>query len=144
MRPPAQYSQWLEATFSEQTEMVLAHLIKLSGAAGDKKIIVDGFFSLDVLEKVSEFNRVVFLLSSEEVVRRDYFHRECKRDMYECILGLSNPDAALENVFQTMFYKQEEKEKEILESRFKAFKRAGQSNNLVEVIQQIEEHFGFD
>jgi len=142
MRPPAEYAAWLEATFKEQTDMVIAHLLTLSGNAEGKRIIVDGFFTADTLKKVSDYNRVVFLLSSKEVVRRDYFQRDCKRDMYECILGLSDPEAALENVFQTMFYKVEEHESEIRESGFKWFKRETHGTDPMDTIKQIEVHFG--
>lgn len=142
MRPPAEYAAWLEATFKEQTEMAIAHLLTLSGNAEGKKIMVDGFFTVDVLKKISEYNRVVFLLSSEEVVRRDYFNRECKRDMYECIMGLSDPEAALENVFQTTFYTVEEREREIIESGFKWFTREVDGYDPMDTIRQIEEHFG--
>ncbi|MCJ8012332.1 ATP-binding protein [Paenibacillus sp. KQZ6P-2] len=143
MRPPEEYSEWLNTTFREQTEMVIAHLLKLAGNAEGKKIIVDGFFDVQTLKKISDYSRVVFLLSSEEVVRRDYFNRECKRDMYECIMGLRNPEAALENVFQTMFYKVEEGEKEICESGFRWFKRNTLGTDPMDTIKQIEEHFGF-
>jgi hypothetical protein len=111
MLPPEENSEWLRATFHEQTEMIIAHLLTLAGNADGKKIIVDGFFDVKTLKKISEFSRVLFLLSSEDVVRRDYFNRECKRDMYECIMGLKDPEAALENVFQTLFYKTEEGER---------------------------------
>jgi hypothetical protein len=143
MRPPEEYSEWLKAAFREQTEMVIAHLLKLSGKAEGKKIIVDGFFDVQTLKKISDYNRVVFLLSSEEVVRHDYFNRECKRDMYECIMGLRDPEAALENVFQTMFYKVEESEREIYESGFKWFKRDTLGTDPMDTIKQIEAHFGF-
>lgn len=143
MRPPEEYSEWLDATFREQTEMVIVHLIKLSGNAEGKKIMVDGFFSMDILKKISDYDKVVFLLASEEVVRRDYFNRDCKRDMYECIKGLSDPEAAFENVFQTMFYKVEEGENKIRESGFKWFKREALGTDPMETIKQIEAHFGF-
>ncbi|RED52948.1 hypothetical protein [Cohnella lupini] len=142
MRPPAEYSKWLDKTFREQTEMVIAHLLKLSGNAGGKKIIVDGFFTVETLKKISNYNKVVFLLSSEEVVRSDYFNRDCKRDMYECIKGLRDPEAAFENVFQTMFYKVEEGEQEIRESGFKWFKRETLGTDPMDTIRQIETHFG--
>jgi len=142
MRPPAEYAAWLEATFKEQTDMAIAHLLTLSGNTEGKKIMVDGFFTVDVLKKISDYNHVVFLLSSEEVVRRDYFNRECKRDMYECIMGLSDPEVALENVFQTTFYTVEEREREIIESGFKWFKREADGYDPMVTIRQIEEHFG--
>jgi hypothetical protein len=86
---------------------------------------------------------VVFLLSSEEVVRRDYFNRDCKRDMYECIKALKNPEAVFENVFRTMFFKLEEGEKEIRESGFKWFKRETHGTDPMDTIRQIEAHFSF-
>jgi hypothetical protein len=143
MRPPEEYSEWLEATFREQSDMVIAHLIKLSGNEEGKKIIVDGFFSVGTLKKISDYNRVVFLLASEEIVRRDYFNRDCKRDMYECIQGLRDPEAAIENVFRTMFYKSEEGENEIHESGFKCFKRDPIETDPMDTIKLIEAHFGF-
>ncbi|TDQ41004.1 hypothetical protein, partial [Aureibacillus halotolerans] len=144
MRPPKEYSKWLDATFREQTDMVIAHLLALSGNAKGKKIIVDGFFTVEILKRISDYTRVVFLLSSEEVVRRDYFNRECKREMYECIMGLKDPEAALENVFQTMFYTVDEAEKEIRESGLKWFKRDTFGTDPMEIIGKIETHFGFN
>jgi hypothetical protein len=35
-----------------QTYMVIAHLLTLSGKVEGKKIIVDGFFTVDVLKKI--------------------------------------------------------------------------------------------
>jgi hypothetical protein len=81
--------------------------------------------------------------SSEEVVRHDYFNRECKRDMYECIMGLRDPESALENVFQTILYGVEESEREIYESGFRWFKRDRLGTDPMDTIKQIEEHFGF-
>ncbi|RKN86055.1 hypothetical protein [Paenibacillus ginsengarvi] len=111
---------------------------------GNKRIMVDGFFSVEILKEISDYSRVVFLLSSEEVVRHDYFNRECKRDMYECIKGLNDPEAAFENVFQTMFYKADENEKAIRESGFRWFKRETLGTDPMDTIKQIEEHFGFN
>ncbi|WP_409178180.1 hypothetical protein [Brevibacillus fortis] len=53
MRLPAAYSEYLDATFKEQTDMVIAHLLTLSGKAEGKKIIVDGFFTVEILKKIS-------------------------------------------------------------------------------------------
>lgn len=142
MRPPAEYAAWLNATMREQEEMVIAHLIRLSGQAGDRKIIVDGFFDVQTLKRISDYSRVVFLLASEEVVRREYFNRECKRDMHACIMGLKDPEAALENVFRTILYGAEESEREIRESGFKWFKRERTGTDPMDTIRQIEAHFG--
>jgi hypothetical protein len=141
MRPVEEYSQWLDETFQEQTGMVVSELLKLSGSANGKKIIVDGFFTANILKEISHFNRVVFLLASEKVVRHDYFNRECKRDMYECIKGLKNPEDAFENVFQTMFYKADENEQAIRDSGFKYFKRESIGTEIMDVIKQVEELF---
>jgi hypothetical protein len=122
--------------------MVIADLIRLLGTIGGKKIIVDGFFSVELLKRISDYSRVVFLLSSEEVIRHDYFNREDKRDMFECIKGLKHPEAAFENVFRTMFHKADEFENAIRESGFKCFKRETLGTNPMELIEQVEKHFG--
>ncbi|CAK6481433.1 hypothetical protein ACPOM7_17565 [Peribacillus castrilensis] len=144
MRPVEEYSEWLDATFLEQTEMVVTDLLRISGRAGSKKIIVDGFFSVELLKRISDYSKVVFLISSEKVVRHDYFNRADKRDMYECIKGLKNSEAAFENVFRTMFHKADELENAIQESGFKCFKRETLGTDPMHLIRQVEEHFGFD
>jgi hypothetical protein len=140
MRPVEEYSKWLDETFQEQTGMAVTDLLKLSAGADGKKIIVDGFFTFELLKQISDNNRVVFLLASDEVVRNDYFNRECKRDMYDCISGLINPEAAFENVFQTMFYNAEKREHAIRESGFKFFKRESLGTDIMDVIRQVEQH----
>jgi len=102
---------------------------------------VDGFFGVVTLKRIPDYDRVVFLLASGEVVRREYFNREDKRDMYECIMGLMNPEAALENVFRIL-YGAEESEREIRESRFKWFKRERTGTDPMDTIRRIEGHFG--
>lgn len=142
MRPVEEYSQWLDETFEEQTGMAVTELIKLSGRANGKKIIVDGFFMPELLKEISEDNRVVYLLAAEDVVRQDYFNRECKRDMYDCIKGLTNPEAAFENVYQTIFFGDKQREQAILESGLKFFKREASGTDIMDTIRQVEAHFG--
>lgn len=142
MRPAEEYSEWLDETFQEQTGMAVSDLIKLSGSANGKKIIVDGFFSPELLKEISDDSRVVFMLASEDVVRNDYFNRECKRDMYDCINGLNNPDVVFENVYQTLFFGDKKREHAIRESGFKCFKREALGTDIMDTIRQIEEHFG--
>lgn len=143
MRPVDEYSEWLDATFREQTDMVVTDLIRLSSRTSGKKIIVDGFFSVELLKRISDYERVFFLIASEYEVRHDYFNREDKRDMFECIKGLRDPEAAFENVFRTMFHKADEFENAIRESGFKYFKRETLGSDPMDLIRQVEDHFGF-
>lgn len=143
MRPVEEFSQWSEETFQEQTGMVILDLVRLAGSVGDKRIIVDGFFSAALLKKISSYNKVAILMASEEVVRHDYFNREDKMDMLACIQGLKDPEAAIENVFRTMFHKVDEFESSIVDSGFKYFKRESLETDPRELNRLVEEHFGF-
>ncbi|MBO0995990.1 hypothetical protein [Bacillus sp. SD088] len=144
MRPVEEFAEWGKKSFEEQTGMVVADLLRISGSSGNKKILVDGFFSVNILKEISDYTRVVFLIASEEVVRHYYFNREDKRDMFECIKGLKDPEAAFENTFRSMFYKAEENEYDIQNSGFKYFKRETMGTNPNDLINQVEEHFGFN
>ncbi|MFD0617731.1 hypothetical protein ACFQZR_09695 [Paenibacillus sp. GCM10027629] len=143
MRPVEAFADWLASSFKEQTSMATVDLLRLSGNVGGKKIIVDGFFTADILKEITDYSRVFFLLASEEVIRHDYFNREEKREMLECINGLKNPNAAIENTFHTMLYKQEERDKAIRESGFRYNTRDNLNTNPLDLIREVEEHFGF-
>lgn len=142
MRPVEEYSDWLKACFREQTGMVLADLLITVGRDKDKKVIVDGFFTVEELKKISDYTRVVFLLATQDVVRNDYFSREEKKDMLDCIMGLKDPQAALENVFRTMEYESDQFEKNVFESGFKFFVRETLGGEPSTRIAEIEKHFG--
>lgn len=142
MRPAEQFSDWIGATFEEQTGMVVADLIRVSAMVANKKVIVDGFFGPHELQRISDYSRVFFLLATETVIRHDYFRREDKQDMLNCIMGLKHPEAAIENVFGSMFYKADEHDKQILESGFEYYVREALGGGPSEVIAEVETHFG--
>lgn len=144
MRPAEEYADWLASSFKEQTAMATADLLRLTGKAGHQKIIVDGFFSVEILKEISDYNRVFFLLASEEVIRNDYFIREEKRDMLACINALRDPEAAIENVFRTMLHNHRENYKTIQESGFKFHIRESLNTPPSNLIQAVEKHFGFE
>lgn len=141
MRPVEEYSAWLEASIEEQTDMAIADLIRLMGGTHGRKVLVDGFFSVEILKKISTYHHVVFLLTTEDVVRKDYFNREDTQGMLRCIMGLQNPTQAMENVFQTLMHKKEEKEKEIRDSGFTYFVRETTPSDPRELIENVAKHF---
>lgn len=141
MRPVEEYAEWLETAFQEQAGMVVTDLIRVVGSSPGQKIIVDGFFTVDVLKKISEYSNVVFLLASQDVVRNDYFNREDKQDILKCIKGLKNPQAAMDNVFEMLNYQATENEKEIRESGFKYYIRETIDTDPMELIKKVEKHF---
>lgn len=141
MRPVEEYAEWIETSFQEQTGMAIADLIRIVGSSEGKEVIVDGFFSVEILKEISEYTNVVFLLANPDVVRNDYFNREDKQDMLKCIQGLKHPQAALDNVFHTLNYQAEKKEKEIRESGFKYFVRETINTDPMVLIKKVEKHF---
>ena len=61
--------------------------------------------------------------------------------MNKSIICFKNPQEALENVFNTINYKADEKEKHIRESGFKYFIRENMNTDPMELIEKVEKHF---
>lgn len=141
MRPVQEYAEWLEAVIQEQAGMVVTDLIRMVGSSPGQKVIVDGFFTVEILKQISEYSNVVFLTAAEDVVKDEYFSRADKQDMLECIKDLKNPQAAMDNVFRMLIYQAAASEKEIQQSGFKYFIRETTDADPMELIQKVEKHF---
>jgi len=117
-RPPEDQS--VKKSMMEQAEIAIVELISLSG---DRKVIVDGIFPCDVLRRVSDRNRVVFLMAEIGAIRRDFFNRADKQDMLRCIETLRDPRKAKENVFRSIEYSLRQDLEDVKKSGFWYFVR---------------------
>jgi len=94
-----EYTKWIFDSEEEQMSMIILDLIKMPS---DIPIVVDVHCFPDILKKISSFDRVAFLIADPKLSRDEYFKRQDKRDMYDCIMSLSNPQKSLENVLNTV------------------------------------------
>jgi len=101
-RPYREYHKWLCDCGDEQLPLVLLELIRLSA---DRMVAADMFnMPISAAMELTEPNRIVFLVTTPERVVRDYYDRPGHREIYDCIMGLSDPERALKNTSKTLAY----------------------------------------
>jgi hypothetical protein len=136
-RSPVEWAKSLQQSIREQAQIAIVDLLN---RAGDDIILVDGVIPYDILEKISIPERCVFLYATMDVIRRDHFRRADKADMLACIMGLSNPEQAKENVLRVseLVYKRDLEC--VKKSSFPYFIRDMDSDDEI-IAQEIEKHF---
>ena len=136
-RPPVEYSEWLSNSGAEELEMSLIDLIILSQ---DKKVIVDIHVNPKTAKLFTEYNQIAFLVAEPEYVISDYYDRDGHREIYQCIMSLSNPEKTLQNVNNMFVYGTNKMIDSIYDSGLFYIKR--DLNSTVEkTLALLEEHF---
>lgn len=140
-RPVKEYSKWLIDTVYEQAEMAIIDLIKMSK---NQKIIADVIIPVEYLLKIADYNQVILLVASPEMIRDHYFDRADKRDVYDCIMSMPNPNQTLENVKNALTYDSSRLSyKQFCDSGFKYIKR-NEHSTIEDTFKIIEKHFDLD
>ena len=102
---PEEHWQWIFSCTQECIEVEIAELIKR--AASGKKVIVDTNITPDVLRAISDYNRVVIMLSDPKESAKRFFERDDadKKFMMEQIKKCKDPEATLANFNSWLEYK---------------------------------------
>ena len=98
-RPADEYAQWLQASIAEQTEMQIIDLIKLSQ---DQRVVADVLLPLERLKRIADYHQVILLIAPLEMLDERFFHREDKRDLYEAILSMPDPQRTMANMKEVL------------------------------------------
>jgi hypothetical protein len=117
-------------------------IVELINQANDSIILVDGVFPYEILEHISVPERCVFLYATMEVVRRDHFRRDDKQDMLACIMRLSNPQQAMENVFRASELVYVKDMEHVKNSPFTYYIRNVDTDE-EHMLREVEQHFNF-
>ena len=98
-RSPQEYKAWIDGAARECEILELKLLEDLVKKSPDKKIFVDTNISLETLEKITEHNHVLIMLTDPQISVRRFFERPDKEKqfLYQLIMEEPDPDAALEN-----------------------------------------------
>lgn len=101
-RPYKEYHQWLSDCGDEMLPMELLELIRLSA---NRQVAVD-LYNMKPKKALefTEANRIVFLVTTPERVIRDYYNRQDHKEIYDCIMSLRDPEAALNNCNKMLAY----------------------------------------
>lgn len=137
-RPVNEYAKWMHDTLREQSEMVLIDLVKLSE---NKNVVADVLFTPDYINGIVEKNHAIFLTTNYDLLRKVYFDRPEKKDFYNCVMSLSNPQKTLQNIYKSLEEANKRENDIIRNSEFKYIERNNQSS-IENTLRLIEDHFG--
>jgi hypothetical protein len=136
-RPPREYADSLRRSMQEQAEIAVVELLTMSEG---RRIVVDGSFPCELLQRISTPNRVLFLMADINAIRTDYLNRPDKADMQECLARLQNPEQSTENMFRAIEYALAQEMDEVRASGFKWFLR-GELTDWGKIRVGVERHF---
>jgi len=137
-RPPAEYSQWHDDLNAEAFEMLLIDLIILSQ---NQKVIVDlPPIRLETAKLFTEYNRIAFLITEPELIIKDQYSRDDHQRIYNCIMGLSDPQKAFDNVNAMTVYGTNRTLEFIYNSGFYYIKR-DENSTVEKTLVLLEKHF---
>jgi len=140
-RPYQEYHKWLCDCGDEQLPLVLMELIRLSA---NQKVAVDMFnMPVDIAMELTDPNRIVFLVTAPERVVRDYYDRPGHREIYDCIMGLSDPEKSLANTNKMLTYGTQLFLDELYRSGLFYIMRDDDST-VEKALALVEKHFGIN
>lgn len=93
-RPTEEYIEWLTNVGTEYFEYAIIEIIKL---AQNNIVITDINIPSELIKQISTYNRIACLITTPDIVVRDYYQRDDHRDIYECIMSLKNPQQSFDN-----------------------------------------------
>ena len=139
-QPPRQYADWLRAELREEAEFAVADLLRFPP---DEKVIVDGIIPLDLLRKISDYDRVFLLFAPDGMKRKHYFDRADKDEVYRFILSFPDGKELLANVIEALNIDNESERQAFVNSGFRYLERTP-DDTPERTLRIIEEHFGLN
>ena len=100
-RPYQEYARWMEDCAAEIVPLMILELIK---RCADRRVTVDLPFSVRTALELAAPNHLVFLVTTPEIVVKEYFSRPSHREILDEILRLKDPEKALANTNRTLEY----------------------------------------
>ena len=128
---------WPSNSCAEELELSLIDLIILSQ---DHKVIVDIHVNPKTAKLFTEYNQIAFLVAEPEYVISDYYDRDGHREIYQCIISLSNPEKTLQSVNNMFVYGTNKMIDSIYGSGLFYIKR-GVNSTVEKTLALLEEHF---
>ena len=140
-RDPYTYAKWLEDTSLEMAPFEIEYLLRLPTT---KKVIVDNNIPHNILSKISDYNRIAFMVTTPEISRDEFFNREDKEKKFllDVINHTSNPETTLENYKNVLLYaNSNEVINGFLESGYFCTYRKYLQEDIIDKFDRISTHF---
>lgn len=139
LRQYKEYGQWLVDNTREQLDFIVMDLVRLSEK---QTVICDLHLTLSEAMRITDYERVVFLLRNPQNMIEDYCNRRDHDDFNQFINTSSNPFLAIKNCNKTLEYINKEKYEAIKKSSY--FWLEKDRNSTVEnTVLIVEKHLGF-
>lgn len=140
-RSPEEYDAWIVGCAREAAQLELIKLIRLSETG--RKIFVDTNISPAILAQISDYHRVVMMLSPQWMSVSRFFDRPDpeKQFLYRKLQECPHPESALANYRRCLEkINSAEHFQEFSESGFYCILRQ-EDSTIEDTLQQLEEHF---
>lgn len=140
-RDKVEQGEWLLRAEDEEMDFIILDLIILASKS-NKKIIVDIHRAVDLFTKITDEQHVIFLLADVETVRKQYFGRDDKNPLLDCIKReTKDPKKAIENTLDVACYIAEREICMAKQSPFKWHMR-NEKTSFEARLAMVEKHFG--
>lgn len=133
-------ANWLKQNAREQLDFILMDLIRLSQS---RIVICDLHLTPGEAERITDPDRIAFLLRDPENIIEDYCNRRDHKDFNQFICSASDSIRAKNNCNQTLVYVNRERYEAVIKSRYFWLER-DQNSTVSGTVLLIEKHFGFD
>ncbi len=137
-QPLNEYSRWLRAVQDESMSMIIVDLLKISQ---HQKVIFEGLLDIEAVKSLADYQRIVFLGATAEVIRDSYFDREDKGDMLSLIETLSDPEGIYKKVLDLVVGDSERDLARARQAGLKVFMR-DKNSSITGILQKVQSHFG--
>ena len=143
-RTPEVYAGWISGTAEESSEFEIVELLRLSESG--RRIIVDTNIPTDDLREISDYSRVAIMLCPPSMSVNMFFERDDadKQFILSQIQASKNPEETMANYKACIARTNSE-------DTFRKFKNSGfftvfrehaEEDTRLEVLEQLEQHFG--
>lgn len=139
-QPLHEYVQSLEGNLREALDMVMLDAVILSR---NGPLIVEGSFHPAWLGNVVPPSRYAFLFAAPDLIRRDFFARKDKQDVYAALNTLPDADAVVAHVLDVVTHSARSWTEGARAQGAAMFERTDEID-VEERVSQIARHFGMD
>ena len=139
-RPYKEYYATLQANLQEKLPETL---IKIIRASVNQPVVADVInMPISKAMELTERNRIVFLVTTPEIVMRDFHNRPSHKAILDCIMSTKNPNESLANDKRMLAYSTELYLEELRKTDLFYIMR-GDDSAIESTLAKVEKHFGF-
>jgi cytidylate kinase len=140
LQPLPEYLEYLENINRESFDMLVVDVLKL---AQQKNVIVEGHYPPELMYELAPRNRIALFITSEDIIRRDYFERKDKQNMLAAIQKAAGNEDFKSHVIDVTVAAARKQIQVGKRYNYKIFERT-QASTVEKTLAAVEQHFGIN